>query len=68
MVLERGGATAEGQRPLEKISDLLSYEGGPDNLLNHQYIEQSNFMSNNCSESVSAHVPIDLPPQSTQQQ
>ena len=64
---ERGGAPGDGQRPLEKISDLLSYEGGPDNLLNHQFIEQSNFMSNNCSDSVSAHVPVDLPPHNAAQ-
>ena len=41
------------KKGMEKLSDLLSFEGGPDNLLNHHFIEQSNFLSNAVSESMS---------------
>ena len=42
------GSESVGQTTMakpDKVSDLLSFEGGPENLLNYHFIEQSQVMS-----------------------
>lgn len=48
-----GGGHAHREKATEvPVSDLVSYDGGPSNLLNEKLTDHSNYFSNNSHEQV----------------